>query len=378
MVSKHKVLIVNNNMQIGGIQKSLLNLLCAEKDNYDITLLLFSQYGELFSEIPDGVKVIYAAKPFEILGTPWSALKSNPWLAVYKLLAMAVNKLFGKQTAFRTLSLFQKKVTGYTHAISFSHCTNQNALSICTPEFVLNCVEAEKKICYVHCDYSNSNTASEYNNQIYNQFDTIACCSKSVREKFLEVAPELAKKATVARNYMDLSVVDKSDEMPYNYDPQYINLVSVARISKEKGIFRAVQAIHQASSDSIRYYIIGDGPEREAIQRYIDENQLGNQIFLLGAQLNPYRYMRNADYLLVPSYHEAAPMVFDEANMLGLRIISTNTTSAWEMLTDPGDIICDTLDFTLFHSLTKSAGEKKPQRNNDAAHKMFISMLGEE
>lgn len=377
MESNHKVLIVNNNMQMGGIQKSLLNLICAEKDNYDITLLLFSRYGELFSEIPKGIKVIYAAKPFEILGTPWSALKSNPWLAAYKLLAMTVNKLFGKQTAFRMLSIFQKKITGYTHAISFSHCTNQKVLSVCTPEFVLNCVEAEKKICYLHCDYSNSDTASEHNNQIYGQFDTIACCSRSVCDKFLDVVPVLAKKAVVARNYMDLSVIEKSAEMPHQYDSQYINLVSVARISEEKGIFRAVQAIHQASCDNVRYYIIGDGPDREMVQRYIDENHLSNQIFLLGVQLNPYRYMHNADYLLVPSYHEAAPMVFDEANMLGLRVISTDTTSAREMLTDPGDMICDILDATLFQTLAKGTGVKKPHLDNNEAHEMFVSVLGE-
>ena len=36
-----KILIVNNNMHIGGIQKALLNLLDEIKGKYDVTLLLF-------------------------------------------------------------------------------------------------------------------------------------------------------------------------------------------------------------------------------------------------------------------------------------------------------------------------------------------------
>ena len=53
-----KILIVNNNMDIGGIQKSLLNLLREVSGEYDITLLLLSRSGALLKEVPEGVKVI--------------------------------------------------------------------------------------------------------------------------------------------------------------------------------------------------------------------------------------------------------------------------------------------------------------------------------
>ena len=35
-----KIVIVNNNMKIGGVQKSLCNLLWSLHENYDITLVL--------------------------------------------------------------------------------------------------------------------------------------------------------------------------------------------------------------------------------------------------------------------------------------------------------------------------------------------------
>lgn len=51
-----KLLIVNNNMHIGGVQKSLLNLLGEIHKDYDITLLLFYKGSRLLEEIPDDIK----------------------------------------------------------------------------------------------------------------------------------------------------------------------------------------------------------------------------------------------------------------------------------------------------------------------------------
>lgn len=57
--------------------------------------------------------------------------------------------------------------------------------------------------------------------------------------------------------------------------------------------------------------------------------------------MNPYVYMKQADYVVVSSYHEAAPMVFDEAKTLGVPVIATETTSAREMLGEQYGIVCD-------------------------------------
>ena len=53
---------------------------------------------------------------------------------------------------------------------------------------------------------------------------------------------------------------------------------------------------------------------------------------LCGEASNPYRYMANADLLVVPSYHEAAPVVFQEARVLNLPVLTTRTASADEMV----------------------------------------------
>ena len=117
--------------------------------------------------------------------------------------------------------------------------------------------------------------------------------------------------------------------------------MTVARLSYEKGIDKAINALYESKRSDIKYYVIGDGPEKKTLNDMIKKYHMEEQVLLLGEQQNPYRYMLNADYLFVPSLHEAAPMVFDEANIMGLPIISTNTTSASEMIGENGTICSD-------------------------------------
>ena len=63
-----RILIVNNNMHIGGVQKALLNLLQTLHADYDITLLLFYRGGALLNEVPSDVRVCAADGAFRYFG----------------------------------------------------------------------------------------------------------------------------------------------------------------------------------------------------------------------------------------------------------------------------------------------------------------------
>ena len=96
--------------------------------------------------------------------------------------------------------------------------------------------------------------------------------------------------------------------------------------------------------DITKFGAVGDGKtiNTAQIQSAIDEEQLSGRILLIGQQSNPYPYMRHADLLMNVSYHEAAPMVFMEAHMLGVPVFATRTSSADELLRDGvTDFICE-------------------------------------
>lgn len=369
-----KILIVNNNLDMGGIQKSLVNLLKEVHGNYDITLLLFSKSGALLHDIPEDVSVITPNKCYRMLGLTKAELTKYPFLFCLKFLLMKYAAVFSRKSAMKLLGLFQKKIRGYDIVISYSQLFGYKYFANGCADFVLDKTIAKRKICLIHCDYLNSGTLSAQNNSRYSAFDKIACCSDSVRRKFLEGSKISPDKVLTLRNFYDFDIVKLANEKPYAYKNDSINLLTVARLSPEKGIDRAIEALSACGRQDIRYYIIGDGPQKKSLQDKAAENHMEEQVVFLGEQKNPYRYMLNADYLLVPSLHEAAPMVFDEANILGLPIISTNTTSAKEMVGNDG-IVCN--DFAEVENVLKQLDKKKKRENcysNEIQIKQFVSL----
>ena len=375
---RNKVLIVNNNLDMGGIQKSLINLLKDIHEECDITLLLFSRSGSLLGDVPEDVNIITPRKFYNILGLSKEELKKHPFLFCLKALMLKYASLFSRRGAMKILGIFQKKITGYDVVISYSHLPSHKYLTNGCGDFVLDKTICTKKICLIHCDYVNSGYMSEENNREYSEFDAIACCSDSVKNRFIQGSGVAPDKAYTLRNFYDLGVDKLAANDPYCYDEHFINLVSVARLSGEKGIDRAIEALRNSKRFDIRYYIVGDGPQRDDLEKMVSNYKMDSQVFFEGEQNNPYRYMANADYLLVPSLHEAAPIVFDEANVLGLKVISTDTTSAKEMISDNG-LICNNsvegIELVL-SSLTKSVRDTSSSKTNQLQKQQFLEIIG--
>lgn len=325
-------------MHIGGVQKALVNLLSELPPEYEITLLLFYNGGELLKKIPENVKVIAPSPHFRYWGMTKNDVTSLKSRAVRSFWAV-ITRIFGRGWALRLVYPFQKTVRGYDVAISFLHSGNPHVFYGGCNEFVLHCVEAEKKITFLHCDYGKIGAVSQYNTDIYRQFDKIAACSDGCRKAFLKVMPQFAGKTVVVQNchnYKEIYLMTKCE--PVSLAKNRMNIVTVSRFGKEKGILRAIRAVAQLGerAEAIRYYIIGDGTDYPAASAMISELGLSNTVFLLGEKENPYGYMRAADVLLIPSVSEAAPMVIGEAVSLGTPVLTTETSSAYEMVAKTG------------------------------------------
>lgn len=373
-----KILIVNNNMNMGGIQKSLVNLVKEVYEECDITLLLFSKSGVLLREIPENVKIITPQKVYRILGLEKNDLKKYPLLYLLKAFLLAFAKLFSRRSAMKLLGLFQKKIRGYDAVISFSHLPHPNYFSNGAADFALDKTVCKNKVCFIHCDYLHFGGQTEANNRTYMEFDKIACCSDSVRERFLLGSKLPDSKVYTVSNFYDLRLTSYLPEKLGMFEDRFINIVLVTRLSSEKGILRAIEALIQSDRRDIRYYIIGNGPQREEIADLLRQYQLENRVIMLGEQSDPYQYLYQADWLLVPSFHEAAPMVFDEAKLMGIKVITTNTTSAEEMIGCDHGIVCENSTdgiVRVLSSLEKSTRSIKGEFDNEKQRKQLDKLL---
>lgn len=333
-----KILIVNNNMHIGGVQKALISLLWAIRDRYDVTLLLFYPGGPCMKEIPEGVKLLTPASGFRYLGMT----RQDTRTAADKLGRLfygAIARTFGRKHALRLMGLGQKKLTGFDVAISYLHNSDHKAFYGGCNEFVLNHVDAEQKIAFLHCDYSRCGADTAENARQYSRFDRIAACSQGCADAFVRANPALKDKVCVVANCHRFHKIRQAAEAaPVQLQAGTINLVTVARLGKEKGVERAVEAIAALGDkkETLHYYIIGDGIQRPLLEQRIAQYGLQETVTLCGMLENPYGYIHAADLLLIPSYNEAAPLVIGEAASLATPILSTKTSSAEEMIEAPG------------------------------------------
>lgn len=333
-----KILFVNNNLHIGGVQKALVSLLWEIRGRYDVTLLLFYPAGEYADALPPDIKIITPQSGYRYLGmTRQDAVKWQDKLG--RGFFAAVTRLFGRKYAIALMALGQKKLEGYDVVISYLHNGGDKAFYGGCNEFALKHVSAKKKIAFLHCDYSRCGANTPENARQYQMFDWIAACSQGCADVFVQKNITLAQKVKVVYNCHEIKIIrKKAKAAPAVLQADKINIVTVARLGKEKGVERALRVIAKlgALKDKLHYYIIGDGIQMPVLFQILRQENLTDCVTLCGVLENPYGYMKAADLLLIPSYSEAAPLVIGESVCLGTPILSTETSSAREMVEVPG------------------------------------------
>ena len=218
------------------------------------------------------------------------------------------------------------------------HKTGRNKLFFGgVQDFVLHCIKASRKVTFLHDDFEKCGANHKLNHQIMSRFDAIAACSDGCRGVFEAAVPSLAEKSVTVRNCNNVEEIRAmAQEDTVTYDREGFHVVCAARFSPRKGVDRAIEAteVMLKRGISMTLHILGSGVMEEQLRQLVQEHGLTENVIFHGEQGNPYRFMKNADLFLLTSYHEAAPMVIDEAYILGVPVLTTRTNSSDEMITD--------------------------------------------
>ncbi len=364
-----KILIVNNNMNIGGIQKSLANLLSELSDSeYEIDLMLFCKTGGLLADISENINIIEGNFFTKALGITHAEAKQCGFAEfINRSFWTVLTKIFKTRFTFNILSRLQRLDKSYDCAVSFMHNGDEKTFYGGCAEFVLNSVKAKQKICFIHCDFKNYGGNCEYNRKTLAKFDKIAAVSNSAADVLKQAVPDISDKIMTVHNCCDFKRIPLlANEYTAEYLPDRINLFTAARLHNEKGILRMLPIFCRLKENGLKFIwrIAGDGPDRAEAERLIKEYGLESDIVLLGNLRNPYPYFKSADTVLVPSYNEAAPMVFDEARIFGTPIFTTDTTSAAETVAQThSGIVCKNTDESIEKTLYKYICGFTPHKN---------------
>ena len=94
----------------------------------------------------------------------------------------------------------------------------------------------------------------------------------------------------------------------------------------------------------VRWYIIGDGPDRREIEKRITDEGVTGRVILLGKKENPYPYFAECDLFVHPSLREGKSVSVIEAQILSRPGVITNYPTAHSNLRDGIDGVVAPID----------------------------------
>ncbi len=138
------------------------------------------------------------------------------------------------------------------------------------------------------------------------------------------VTPEVREKARAPLNH------------PWFESGQPSVVLAVGRLTKQKDfptLIRAFAQVRQARP--VRLLILGEGPDRPALEALIKQLGLEDDVAMPGFVENPYAYMSRASLYVLSSRWEGLPTVLIEALYCGPPVIATDCPSG------PREILAD-------------------------------------
>ena len=354
---KKKLLFVINTLGCGGAEKALLALLGKlDEQKYEIHVLVMLGQGELVTELPPHVR---------LLNKNYSPLSVLTKAGRRHLLHTMFSSFFKKAAGLRLLPYLCKnffrmcikrrimldKLLWRLLAESRGDLEESYDLAMAWIEgasafYVADHVKAAKKVALVHIDY----TAAGYDRQLdgsrYLAYDRIFAVSDEVRECFKKVYPEREDKLFILHNLIDQDYIRKQAKEEGGFDDDYdgIRLLTVGRLHYQKAYDIAIDTMALLKQAGIlaKWYVLGEGDQRDTLEKKIEKLNLKSDFILLGVKENPYPYYAQTDIYVHCTRFEGKALAIQEAQTLGCAVLASDCSGNREQITDGVDgLLCE-------------------------------------
>lgn len=344
---KKSLLFIMDTFPLGGISKSLLALFNELGDEFHIDFLLMRQEGLFLPLIPPHVTLLpepieadfrnphprYAGEAWRHLSFPrfaqwvdysaacsWGRLTGGLHKQVQQM-----DKWLGKHTA--------PQPKHYDAAIAY-----QGGRCI---YYLVEGVDAEVKIGYVHSDYQSNETdfmLYPTDRQYFGRLNHLVTISPKCANSLIKTFPDLTDKITVVENICSPKFIQAMAKEECELDTcDKIKIIMMGRLDIEvKGIDLAIEAasILKKRGVAFNWFILGDGVSRQTVEKMINDADVADCFTVLGAKTNPYPYLRSADIYVHPSRVEGKSVALDEVKALAKPVVVTNFSTVYDQFTD--------------------------------------------
>ena len=329
---KKNVLFVVDERKMGGVSilfEDIMNNFNIEK--YNIDILVLHNNGDYLNNLPKSINVIYGTKYFSGIDyTLKEALKTFNPCTIYHKIKVVLDMKTGRIK--KNIIRERKKILKKKYDVEIAFKDGFTALFTIFGD-------SKKKIHWLHYEYKKTNPNGKYTklfSEILPKFDSIVAVSEGVKEAFYNAYK--IENVKVIENYIDTNkIVRLSKEEGLKLNDKDINFVSVGRLHEMKGYDRLVRIIGSIKKEgklpnNFKLRIYGDGPLKNVIQKLIIDNELTNNVILMGRTRNPYKEIKNNSLFILPSYYEPFGIVIVEAMTLHVPVLACSNAATSRLI----------------------------------------------
>lgn len=321
-----KIAIVTRKMITGGVERALIAML-KQFDYTQVQVDLYLEFlgGDLFGEIPDEVNCI------QIPTVRGKEAIRHPVFAARKL--HAKGKLRGKKRPYiEQCYLYSRMLMPVTR--QYDIAIAYHAPNTVPVFYVIDSIPANKKILWLHGDLEKNGGETQIARDYHGRYDRVFAVSRYAKDSFVKYHPEKTGQTEVFYNYVDICAIREKAVGGPTFADDYngTRILSIGRLDTQKGFDMAIDACKKLIDRGYRFrwYVCGEGEDREKLQKMIVQHQLEDVFILLGNQKNPYGYLRDCDLYVQPSRCEGFCTTTNEARILHKPVITTAVSGADE------------------------------------------------
>ena len=393
-----KVLFVINTLGCAGAETALIELLKSlDEKEYEISLYVLMGQGEMIDKIPGNVKLLndHYCKESVLSKQGKQAMIKTVWRTFWKN-----GDVFGKFSyIIRTFSAMRStgkiqpdKILWRVISDGSPRFEETYDLAVAYLEggstyYVAEHVKAKKKAAFIHIDYESSGYTKAMDRNCFDKIDRIFTVSDEVKKHFLNVYPKYQDKVMVFHNIINQDEIRKKAEEGTGVEEHLdgVRLLTVGRLTYQKAYDIAIDAMKMIKDRGykVRWYILGEGSERPALEKKVKELGLEKEFLMPGAASNPFPYYKQADIYVHATRFEGKSIAIQEAQTLGCAIVASDCNGNREQIIQDEDGLLCQLDPESIAEAVISLAEDKEKRirlgnaakEKDIVHKGEIKLL---
>ena len=288
---KPAIAFVLPSFAVGGAERVVLNLArLVDRSRFQPLILALDPRGGLLDDVPEDIKVVGLHRP---------------------RLRQALPALVAELRRLRPVVIFS----------TFTHI---NLLLLASRPFLRNARIVIREANMPSFNLARMPWPAAFRTAcgwLYPSADAVIASSMRMRDEMIAmgIAPS---KVHLLHNPVDEDRVRQSAQPVLRHEGKGVRYVAVGRLVRQKGFDRLLDAM-AVMADDCHCIILGDGPERSALQEQMARLNLKTRVTFAGFVANPAPWIAGADAFLMPSRFEGMPNAALEAFALGTPVIAT-------------------------------------------------------